>query len=97
MIYDIICKRCGHKDEIEKPMQARFPHCVNCGGETRRTFENVPIVQYMTHGFYSTDYARMEGMIGKDKAERLRKKNQDAERRAREGRLTEYEKVLETV
>lgn len=32
--YDVECSKCGHKDEILRPMSASNPPCIKCGSKT---------------------------------------------------------------
>ena len=95
MIYPVVCKRCGQQDEIDKPMAAAMPPCVGCGGELRRVWSAPPAVQYDAPGFYTTDHARFERMVGRERAAKFAAARDDAERRAKTGRLTAYETALE--
>lgn len=95
MRYDTHCKNCGLA-EIEKAMDAPLPRCSGCRGTLKRVFSN-PAVVFNVGGFYSTDYRHMEKQIGNEKAARLRAQRDDAEKRAKSGQLTGYEKALEAV
>jgi predicted nucleic acid-binding Zn ribbon protein len=99
MIYPVKCKRCGAADDIEKPMHAAMPSCPSCGGELRRVWlaADMPAVVYGAGGFYSTDYARFERQVGGRRAAQFRAAKDDAEGRAKRGRLTAYERALEDV
>lgn len=96
MRYDVICEA-GHPSEIEKPMAAGYPTCPKCGRELRRLFDTVPAVHYAAAGFFTTDVSRFAGLVGPERAARFEAQRDDAERRARAGKLTPYEKVLETL
>jgi len=91
--YTVTCKNCGEY-EIDKPMHAPLPKCL-CGRTLRRVWRTMPAVQYNAAGFHTTDFTRFENQVGKEKAEQVRRQNADAERRARQGRLTPYEQSLE--
>jgi predicted nucleic acid-binding Zn ribbon protein len=93
--YTVVCRNCG-EFEIEKPMHAPLPKCL-CGRTLRRVWAVMPAVQFHAAGFYATDFTRFEKMVGKEKAEHVRRQNDDAAQRAREGRLTAYEKALEGI
>lgn len=97
MIYPVVCKKCGERDEIEKPMAADMPPCVRCGGELRRVWIAPPSVRYDAPGFYETDHARFERQVGKERAAKFAAARDDAERRAKRGTLTGYEKALENI
>ena len=97
MRYDIICQKCGVTDEIEKPMAARLPKCAECGGPTRRVYNDSPVIVFAAAGFYSTDVNRFEKMVGTERAAKFNKSKESAEKRQREGRQTPYEKVLEKI
>lgn len=94
-VYTVTCKRCGEY-EIEKPMHAPLPKC-QCGRALRRVYNSMPAVKFNAPGFHTTDYTRFDNMVGKERAERVRKQNADAEARARQGRLTAYEQALEGI
>lgn len=93
--YTVSCNHCG-EFEIEKPMHAPLPKCA-CGRTLRRVWAAAPVVTFNAPGFYATDVAHFEKLVGQEKAERVRRLNEDATRRARQGRLTDYERALEGV
>lgn len=78
-------------------MAAAMPPCRVCGGALRRRWIAPPAVRYNAGGFYSTDYTRFESQVGKDRAAQFRAAKDDAERRAKRGQLTAYERALEDV
>lgn len=97
MRYDVICERCGATTEIVKPVNTRLPRCLECGGAQKRVWNSAPSVHYNSAGFYATDVSRFENMVGTERAAKFNKSKESAERRKREGRLTNYEKALEKI
>lgn len=77
-------------------MLAPFPARHSCGARMRRNYNALPVI-FNAPGFYETDVRHFEKQIGKEKAERLRVKNEDVMRRAKAGRLTPYEKRLDAL
>jgi len=96
MRYDIICDICNYTGEIEKRPAEAIPPCPDCGCETRQIY-SPPGIILAAPGFHYTDYTRLESQVGKERAERFRAQRADAESRAKAGRLTEYERELETI
>ena len=96
MRYDITCNICGYTGEIEKRLTEALPPCPDCGCETRQVY-SPPRIILAAPGFYHTNYARLESQVGRRRAARFRAQRDDAERRAKAGRLTEYERELETL
>ena len=96
MRYDIICG-VGHTATIDKPMAAAYPVCPTCGKATRRLFSTVPAVIYSAAGFYTTDVTRFANMVGPERAAKFERQKAAAEQRAKAGKLTPYEKVLEGI
>ena len=96
MRYDTACDTCGYTGEIEKRLTEALPPCPDCGCETRQVY-SPPGIILAAPGFYHTDYARLESQVGRERAERFRAQRADAESRAKAGRLTEYERELETI
>ena len=94
MRYDVVCPACGHSDEIVKPMAAGYPNCPKCKGQMRRIFTDAAPVHFAAAGFVSSD-TRFERSLPPERAARFRAQRDDAERRAKQGRLTAYEKALE--
>lgn len=92
MTYDAICDNCG-RVEIEKPMKAPFPLRHECGGKLKREWAAHPI-QYNAPGFYTSDVSRFQNMVGPERYAKFEHQREDAERRAKRGQLTEYEKAL---
>lgn len=95
MIYTATCTKCGNV-EIDKPMLAEFPTRHACGGTVTHHY-TVIAVHYAAPGFYSTDVQRMKSLVGPDRFAKFEAQKADAEKRAKAGRLTPYEKVLESV
>lgn len=95
MRYDVRCEKCGEEFEIEKPMKAAWPKCPKCKGQIRRLFTKSPPVHFAAAGFYSTDVTHFEKVVGKERAEKFRKRREDVETRAKEGKLTPYERHME--
>ena len=77
-------------------MQAPMPQCPGCGAPLTRIYSSVA-VQYNSPGFHTTDYTRFEKQVGLERAARFRAQRDDAEARARAGRLPPYEKALEAI
>lgn len=75
-------------------MHEPLPRC-QCGRTLRRVWSTLPAVKFNAPGFYATDVTRFDQLVGKEKAEQVRRKNADATLRARQGRLTAYEQTLE--
>ena len=96
MRYDIYCDICGYSGEIEKRPSEALPPCPDCGCETRQIY-HAPAIAFAAGGFHSTDYTRFESQVGRERAARFRAWRADAEARAKTGRLTGYEKILETI
>ena len=92
MRYDAKCSRCGVV-EITKPMSETFPALHSCGGALTRLY-GVPAIHYTAPGFVTSD-TRFERSLTPERAARFRAQKADAETRARQGRLTAYEKALE--
>jgi predicted nucleic acid-binding Zn ribbon protein len=95
MIYPAHCDKCGDV-EISKPMRDAFPTRHACGGKLARRFEAVP-VHFAAGGFYTTDVNRMKSIVGADRYARFEHERDGAIKRAKAGKLTPYEKVLESV
>ena len=95
MIYPTLCERCGDTTEIDKPMRAVLPKCGECGGPLRRVFTESPAVLYTSAGFYATDHKRLESQIGRERYAQFEKERDDTLRRAKAGRLTNYERGIE--
>ena len=93
--YTVTCKNCGEY-EIQKPMHAPLPKCL-CGRTLRRVYRTMPAVQFNAPGFHTTDYTRFDQLVGKERAEKVRRQNADAAQRAKQGRLTDYEQALEGI
>jgi predicted nucleic acid-binding Zn ribbon protein len=93
LLYDIVCQL-GHTALIAKPMTAGYPACPQCGRETRRLFTSAPVVHYAAAGFVTSD-TRFERSLPPERAAKFRAQRDDAERRAKAGRLTGYERGLE--
>ena len=94
MRFDVVCSN-GHQAEIIKPMAAGYPVCPKCGAETRRLFTSAPAVHYAAAGFVTSD-TRFERQLTPERAARFRAQRDDAERRAKAGKLTAYEKAFES-
>ena len=78
-------------------MSADMPACARCGEAMRRVHTAAPAVIYGATGFYSSDVTRFERQVGPERAARFRAQRDDAEKRAKAGRLTPYERALESV
>ncbi len=94
MRYDVVCERCRAEGELEKPMKAALPPCEACGGTLRRRFRRAPSVLYRAAGFSATD-DRLKRQVGPERFAKFEQTKADVERRAKAGRLTEYEKAIE--
>lgn len=95
MRYDVQCTKCGYSGEIQKGMEAPMPVCPECKWKLRRVFNQAPIVRYSGSGFYTTDVAHLEKQVGPERARKFRDQKADIEKRASEGKLTNYERALE--
>lgn len=95
MVYPAVCDKCGEV-EINKPMAADFPLRHTCGGKLTRRF-TVPAVTYAADGFYSTDVSRMQKLVGADRYAKFEAQRDEAQKRAKRGALTPYERQLENV
>jgi predicted nucleic acid-binding Zn ribbon protein len=93
MRYDVVCGN-GHRAEIEKPMAAGYPKCPKCEGEMRRVFSDAVPVHFTAAGFFASD-TRFERSLPPERAAKFRAQRDDAERRAKAGRLSGYERGLE--
>ena len=93
--YAARCPHCG-KMEVEKAMTAPWPSCPICGRALTKIFTPNAVIFNVT-GFYATDYARFESQVGPERAARFRAQKAEAEKRAATGRLTQYEKALESI
>lgn len=93
--YDTHCVRCDFSGEIDKPREAALPRCPECGSSLKQVY-HPPAIVYAASGFTATD-TRLEKMIGKKRYARFAAQKSDAEQRARQGHLTEYERALEAV
>lgn len=78
-------------------MSAPMPACAVCGGSFKRVYSQMPPVHFSAGGFYTTDVTRLQREIGPDRYAKFERQKADAERRAKAGRLTGYEKALETI
>ena len=95
MRYDTQCRKCGATEEVIKPMSARLPKCVHCSGTLRRLFIQPPPVHYHAPGFFSTDILHLKNQVGAERFAQFEAQRDDTLRRARAGRLTGYERVLD--
>lgn len=77
-------------------MTAPMPRCRRCASPLVRRY-SAPAVLFNAPGFYSTDIAHLERQVGPERAARFRTQRDDAEARAKAGRLTPYEKALEAI
>ena len=93
MIYAARCDMCGEV-EIEKPMQAPFPKRHECGYAVHRVYTATP-AHYNAPGFYASDVTRFKSQVGAERFAKFEKQKESAERRAKAGKLTNYEKALE--
>jgi len=96
MLYDAFCPNCQENSEIDKAMTAPMPKCRRCAAPLVRRY-SAPAVLFNAPGFYATDIAHLERQVGRERAARFRAKRDDAEARAKAGRLTPYERALEAV
>jgi hypothetical protein len=55
----------------------------------------MPPVHFAAGGVYTTDVTRMQREVGEERFAKFEQQKADAERRAKAGRLTEYEQALE--
>lgn len=96
MRYDTICQSCKTTAEISKPMAAPLPPCHTCGGQLRRKFSVTPVI-FNAPGFYETDVRHFEKQVGKERAAKFYAQRDDVLKRAKAGRLTDYEKRLDAL
>ena len=94
MLYDARCPKCGNREEIEKPMTAPMPNCLGCGGRLVRVYSAAVPVHYRAAGFYTADTS-LDRQIGPARAAKFKADKDDIEKRAKAGKLTDYEKALE--
>ena len=92
--YEVRCEQCGDY-EIEKPMRAPLPRC-SCGRVLKQIY-TVPVVQFNAAGFYTTDVARFDNLVGPERAARVKRQNEAATARARAGTQTAYERAVEEI
>ena len=93
--YDTYCPNCKRYEQVHKRMDAPLPDCLHCGSQLQRAFVTPAPVHFHASGFYATDVSRFEKQVGAERYARFVKQRDDAERRARAGRLTPYERALE--
>ena len=74
-------------------MSEEFPAHHSCGGKLVRLY-GTPAILYTVGGFYTAD-TRFERSLPPERAAKFVAQRDDAERRAKQGRLTGYEKALE--
>lgn len=80
--------------EITKPMAVDFPVRHACGGALTRIL-TAPAVHYAAAGFYATDVDRLKKQVGSERFAQFEKQKAAAERRAKSGKQTPYERSLE--
>jgi predicted nucleic acid-binding Zn ribbon protein len=97
MRYDAYCSDCDAYSEIQKAMTAPMPDCSVCGAQLRRVYRTAPPVFFHASGFYATDYEHFERQVGPERADKFRKSRDDAQARAKRGKLTSYEQALEGI
>ena len=95
-IYDTRCTQCEFEGEIDKPREAALPPCPECGHTTLRRVYTPTAVHYAVAGFTATD-SRLAKLVGPQRAERFEAKKRDVETRAKQGRLTPYERAMEGI
>lgn len=93
--YQVRCHNCG-EFEIEKRMTEPLPRCPDCAGELKQVYL-APAVQFNAPGFYATDDARFDQMVGPERAARVKRQNEAALKRKMAGRQTDYERALEAI
>lgn len=76
-------------------MRAPMPRCPTCNTRLDRVYQ-APAVLFNSPGFHATDY-RFDKQVGTERAARFRAQRNDAEARAKAGRLTPYERALEAI
>ena len=74
-------------------MSEMFPARHSCGGTLTRLY-GAPAIHYASAGFVTSD-TRFERSLTPERAARFRAQRDDAEKRAKQGRLTAYERALE--
>jgi putative FmdB family regulatory protein len=94
-IYDTRCNQCEFEGEIEKPRDAALPPCPECGKTLKRVYA-APAVHYAVGGFKATD-SRLEKMVGPERFAKFSAQKANVEARAKQGRLTEYERAVEAI
>mgnify|MGYP001601850091 FL=1 len=77
--------------EIEKPMRAHWPKCRICSTRLQQLFTQPPTVRF------SGSVESFEKQIGPERAAKFRKEKNDIERRAKAGKLTNYERRLDAL
>lgn len=93
MRYDARCKQHGIV-EIVKRMDEPLPRCPRCGWRLARVYD-APPVHFNAAGFYASDVTRFKSQIGSERFARFEAQRASAERRAKAGQLTAYERALE--
>ena len=93
MEFDALCDECGAVT-VTKSLEQPFPERHGCGSKLTRRYSPLSVI-YKARGFYSTDVARYEKQVGTQRAREFEAFRDDAERRAKQGRLTGYERRLE--
>ena len=93
MRYDVWCRNCGGVSEIEKPMKAHWPKCRTCGSRLQRLYlpQTIPAV------YFSGGIESFEKQVGPERAAKFAKEKDDIERRAKAGKLTDYERRLDAL
>ena len=94
MRYDANCSNCG-KVEVNKPMAAAFPVRHTCGGRLARVYSPLPVF-YHSPGFTTYDYTRPREQVGATRFAKFEHERDDIERRAKAGKLTQYEMAAES-
>jgi predicted nucleic acid-binding Zn ribbon protein len=90
---EALCAKCGLVT-IWKPLAQSFPARHGCGSKLMRRYSPPPVI-YKTSGYYSTDVQRLKSQIGSERHAEFEHFKDDAERRAKQGRLTGHERRLE--
>jgi len=75
-------------------MSDPLPPCPACGGELQRVYSVTPVL-FNAAGFTAADVSHFEKQVGPERYARFVQQRDDAERRAKAGQLTEYERSLD--
>lgn len=88
--YATLCPTCRTRGEITKPMQAEMPACSKCGATLRQVYTAPALVSI-------GGVSNLEKSIGPARFARFEARRDATLKRAAAGRLTNYERALETI